>query len=225
MELTARQRQALEDICDVFCPSGDGLPSARELGVVDALLVIADQNPREAERKQLAMLLTLWDSRGLGALGGAGLRRFSSLPAQERERVLLAWGDSSLAQRRTVFNVLRTNSLLLYYMLSGPGGRRNPAWDAIGYDGPLGTLPDAPPKRLRPTAIERDTELDCDAVIVGSGAGGGVAAGVLASAGLDVVVVEGGDYYDDEDFDGSEYGALTRYYFSPPSSPTTEACC
>jgi long-chain-alcohol oxidase len=216
VELTARQRQALEDICDVFCPSGDGLPSARELGVVDALLAIADQTPRVAARRQLAMLLTLWDSRGLGALGGAGLRRFSSLPAQGRERVLLAWGDSSLAQRRTVFNLLRTNSLLLYYMLSGPGGRRNPVWDAIGYDGPLGALPDAPPKRLRPTAIERDTELDCDAVIVGSGAGGGVAAGVLAGAGLDVVVVEGGDYYDDEDFDGSEYGALTRYYSLAP---------
>jgi long-chain-alcohol oxidase len=216
VELTARQRQALEDICDTFCPSGDGLPTACELGVVDALLAVAGQNPREAERKQLAMLLTAWDSRGLGALGGAGPRRFSSLPAEERERLLLGWGDSSLVQRRTVFNLLRTNALLFYYMLSGPRATRNPVWDAIGYDGPLGRLPDAPRKPLRPTAIERDTELECDVVIVGSGAGGGVAAGVLAGAGLGVIVVEGGDYYDDEDFDGSEFGALTRYYAPAP---------
>ncbi len=38
MELSARQRRALEEICDTFCPSGDGLPSARELGVADAIV-------------------------------------------------------------------------------------------------------------------------------------------------------------------------------------------
>ena len=49
-------------------------------------------------------------------------------------------------------------------------------------------------------------------MIVGSGAGGGTAAGVLAGAGLDVVVLETGGYYDDEDFDGSELTALTKMY-------------
>ena len=61
-------------------------------------------------------------------------------------------------------------------------------------------------------------KLDCDVVIVGSGAGGGAAAAVLAAAGLDVVVVESGDYYDDQDFDGSELGAITRYYMGAPTA-------
>ena len=55
-------------------------------------------------------------------------------------------------------------------------------------------------------------------MIVGSGAGGGATAAVLAGAGLDVVVVESGDYYDDQDFDGSELGAITRYYMAAPTA-------
>jgi choline dehydrogenase-like flavoprotein len=217
-QLSPRQLRALQDICDTLCPAGDGLLSARDLGVAEALVEAVALNPRAAERRQLAMLLSLWDSPVLGAVGGAGPKRFSSLPAQGREQVLRSWCDSSAAQRRAAFQALRKGALLFYYMLPGTEGPRNPVWDAVGYEGPLGTLPDAPPKALSPTPIERDTTLDCDVVIVGSGAGGGAAAGVLAGAGLDVVVVETGDYYDDEDFDGSELKALTRYYMGAPNA-------
>ncbi len=218
MELNPRQRRALQDICDAFCPSGDGLPSARELGVADALLAAVALNPREAERKQLALLLSIWDTHAIGAISGVGPRRFSSLSQSEKEELLLSWADSKLPQRRAVFESLRKGILLFYYMLGKPDGGRNPAWDAIGYDGPLGPLASAPPRALSITPVERDATLACDVVIVGSGAGGGAAAGVLAGAGLDVIVVESGDYYDDQDFDGSELGALTRYYMGAPNA-------
>jgi long-chain-alcohol oxidase len=216
--LSDRQRRALEQICDAFCPSGDGLPSATELGVPDALLTAVSLNPREPERRQLLALLSVWDSRPLGALGGAGLKHFSQLPGAEQERVLLTWGDSRAPQRRSAFQALRRGALLFYYMLPGRGGARNAAWDAIGYEGPLGKLGGAPPKQLAPIPITRDEQLNCDVVIVGSGAGGGTAAGVLSGAGLDVLVVESGDYYDDQDFDGSEYAALTQYYMGAPNA-------
>jgi long-chain-alcohol oxidase len=70
MNLSPRQRRALEEICDAFCPAGNGAPTARELGVADAVLAAAALNPRESDGKQLAMLLSLWDTRPLGALGG-----------------------------------------------------------------------------------------------------------------------------------------------------------
>ena len=217
--LNPRQLGALRQICDTLCPSEPGLPAAHELGVPEALVEAVGLNPRAAERRQLALLLSLWDSPALGALGGVGLRKFSALSQEERERVLQSWADSRSPQRRAAFQALRKGALLFYYMLGGPGEQsRNPAWDAIGYDGPLGQLPDAPPKPLAPVAIERDADLDCDVVIVGSGAGGGAAAGVLAAAGLDVIVVETGDYYDDADFDGSELKALTRYYMGAPNA-------
>jgi long-chain-alcohol oxidase len=223
MELTSRQRRALEDICDTFCPAGNGVPSARELGVADALTGLVARNPRAPERKQLQALLGLWDNPALGLLGGGGFKRFSAMAPEEREAVLLSWGESRLPQRRAVFQALRKGALLFYYMLPGPNGAPNPAWDAIGYDGPLGKLDGAPSKSLELTPVQRDTSLSCDVVIVGSGAGGGAAAAVLAGAGLDVVVIEAGGYYDDEDFDGAELSAITRYYQAAPGGTVDQS--
>jgi long-chain-alcohol oxidase len=223
VELTPRQHRALEDICDTFCPAGDGVPTARELGVADAVLEAISKNPRVSERKQLQALLGLWDSAALGALGGGGWKRFSAMTPIQRERVLLSWANSRLPQRRAVFQALRKAALLFYYMLPGSDGDRNPAWDAIGYDGPLGKLGSAPPKAFELTPVERDTNLSCDVVIVGSGAGGGTAAAVLAAAGLDVIVVEAGGYYDDEDFDGSELKAITNFYMAAPAGSVDQS--
>jgi choline dehydrogenase-like flavoprotein len=214
MDLTARQRRALEAICDTFAPGGDGLPAASELGVVDHVLDGLALNPREAERKQVAQLMSLWDTPPLTALGGGGWHRFSSLPQAERERVLLSWCDSSLPQRRAAFQALRKGALLMYYTAPGRNGDRNPTWDAIGYRGPLGPPADPAPKAIEPIRPRAGETLDCDVCVVGSGAGGGTAAGVLAAAGLDVLVLEAGDYYDDADFDGAELSGFKRLYLN-----------
>jgi choline dehydrogenase-like flavoprotein len=223
MDLSPSQRRALDAICDTFCPDSNGVLAASELGVPDALTGMVALNPREAERKQLQQLLGLWDTRALTALAGGGFERFSSLGREAREKVLLSWADSRIPQRRAAFQALRKGSLLLYWALPAPDGGRNPAWDAVGYDGPLGRRQDAAPKPLRPIEPREDTTLECDVAIVGSGAGGGPVAGVLAEAGLDVVVVETGGYYDDEDFDGAEITALTQFYAGAPGASHDES--
>jgi long-chain-alcohol oxidase len=217
MRLSTRARPALEEICATFCPGGAGLPTPAELGAVDAVLA-AISATRPAEQLQLSALLNLWDTPLLGALGGGGWSRFSAMTREERERVLLSWADSNRPERRAVFQALRKAALLFYYMVPARDGGRNPAWDVIGYDGPLGALEGAPPKALNLTPVTAETTLDCDVVIVGSGAGGGAAAGVLAAAGLEVIVIESGRYYDDEDFDGGEYKAISNYYMGAPTA-------
>src|SRR5881394_1049874 len=60
--------------------------------------------------------------------------------------------------------------------------------------------------------IHGDTVLDCDVVIVGSGAGGAPVAAELAEAGYDVVVLEEGSYYTTRDFTADTSAMVRQLY-------------
>ncbi|MEV6273701.1 FAD-dependent oxidoreductase [Nocardia sp. NPDC051832] len=216
MEVTARQRAALELICETFAPGdGSGLPGAGERAVADAVLEMIARNPRPEDGKQLATLLGLWDSPLFGVLAGMSPRRFSARSAADRERMLLRLSESPIAPLRAVFQALKASALLPYWAMADADGD-SPLWRAMGYPAPAGALDSAPQPTLNPVRPTENTTLECDVVIVGSGAGGGTAAAVLAEAGLDVVVLERGDYYDDKDFGRGDYDALAKLYAPGP---------
>ncbi len=56
------------------------------------------------------------------------------------------------------------------------------------------------PRVIVPEPSGRELRLDCDVVIVGSGAGGATAAATLAEAGLDVICLEEGGYHPTAEF-------------------------
>lgn len=210
LTLTSKARQALDSICDSFVPGGNGLPSATERGVPEAIIMAVGSNPSELEKEGFAGLLDAWDTQ----FAGTEQAPFSSQSQADRERTLLAFADADDVQARAAFQALRKGILLSYYCLPHEGEGPNPVDEALGYPGPLGPPVDPPPKTIKPLEVTGDTELECDVCVVGSGAGGGVAAGVLASAGLDVVVIEAGGYFSEEDFDGDELSGYARMYLN-----------
>jgi len=107
-------------------------------------------------------------------------------------------------------------------MLPGAGGAPSRVWKQFGYPGPLGAPQQSKPRALKPLIPEKDMELSCEVCIVGSGAGGSVAAAVLAGAGKDVIVLEAGGYYDDSDFDGAELGGFQRLYLEGGFAATAD---
>lgn len=174
--------------------------------------------PSEGEYDQVINMTRLVDSK-VGALMFTGRRvPISWLPAADAERVLQKWKfGSNPASRRYAATVL---SLALAAAYGYPG----PEWDRIGYPGPMGPAPDAP-KNLKPVPLDGDDVMNCDVVIVGSGAGGGCVAAGLAAAGLDVVILEKGPYKNESDFTHLEADAMRDMYLYGMTLTTKDLGC
>jgi long-chain-alcohol oxidase len=223
MKLTPRQQRSLQSICDTFAPPAPGWPSASELGVPEAIAEAMDFNPRLGDRRQFLQLLNFWDSQlhSLFTIGRAS--KFSELHEEARVRVLLSWAESNLGRRRAAFQALRKAVSYLYVMLPRLNDARTPVWDKMHYPGPpqLGTRTPSS-SRLAAIIPKQDLDLSCEICVIGSGAGGGTAAAVLASAGKDVLVLEAGGYYDDADFDGAELCGYQRLYVEGGAAATAD---
>ncbi len=160
--------------------------------------------PRAADRAELDLLLRLFESRVVNFLLAGIPQPFTRMSVAQREQYLRSWARSRIPQRRKAFQALKRLTTVTHYTTPGVGR-------TIGYPGPLGPPPQVA-KPIRPLVIARDSTLDCDVVIVGSGAGGGVVAGELAAQGKDVIVLEKGGYRNAADFTHEESEALETMY-------------
>lgn len=174
--------------------------------------------PSEVDRKQLTGTLRALGTRwGAMALTGRPVP-VHRLSAGEAESLINRWRLSRLAAQRKLALLVRTSALMALYSYPGP------LLERLEYLGPLGAAPDEA-KHLEPVTLERNVVLTCDAVIVGSGAGGGCTAAVLAEAGLDVIVVEKGGYNSESDFHHREADANRDLYLYGQRLATTDLGC
>lgn len=214
-EFSERHREVIAVVCDTVVPSirrepdphGFFARKASDLGVPEALMGLLAAMPVQ----QRAGLIALID-----ALDAQGFTRSSQ---RSREQLLL---NLSLLGPEPAAGVqgLVSLTLFLYYGLPDATGR-NPNWEAFGYPGPVSAPPQAD-KPIKPLVPEGDTTLEADVCIVGSGAGGGVIAGVLAQAGLRVIVLEAGGYFDESDFLQLELPAYQNTYWRGGPTPTAD---
>lgn len=216
--LSARELQVLTLACDTLVPAVEQVDDphgfwarrASDLGVPAQIAAALAEIADEDERRDVHQLLALLDHRAASLAIVGRARAFGALDPAERAEYLRRLADHPLPRFRQGFQLLKRLTLFFFYALADERGR-NPSWPAIGYPGP----PEPPPARvkpIRPLAIGQDTTLEADVCVVGSGAGGGVVAGVLAAAGRDVIVLEQGGYYDAADFAGREYDGFRSLY-------------
>ena len=219
MTFTEAQRETLRALADTFIPTLEGSAEHAAYwqrrgseGVnLNQIGEVLDEQPAGA-RAEFIKLLDLLATPTLGLTWFGPLRPFARLQPAQREKLLQSWAQSKLPPLRKGFHALRKLFVFLYYGGATPEGR-NPVWTSIGYAGPLpaDTVVDTPKpiRTLRPT---QDVTYDCDVLVIGSGAGGGVIAGELAAAGQAVLVLEKGPYCHGGDFTQREVDMLSKLY-------------
>jgi choline dehydrogenase-like flavoprotein len=198
--LGAAERRTLSAVCSAMAPGIDGLPAA-ELEV-DASGPVVDF--LAAVPPHLLLQLRL----GLRAFEWLPFpRRFSKLDQPARERFLAKLEGSRSA--------LKLDLLLMAKLFSTLGYAVTPEVQArVGYDLRCelgdGTVPE-PAGSLGDTAPRPEGE-ECDVVVIGSGAGGAVAATTLAEAGLDVLVLEAGAHHNRDNYPRDQLDAVRTLY-------------
>jgi choline dehydrogenase-like flavoprotein len=207
----------LRAVCDTVVPSlerpddphGLWARAASDVGVDVALADMLRAAPEE-------------DQAGLGQLlDGLAAQGFGAASQLSREQLLRNMSMAGAAAAAAIAQLV-AGTLYLHYGLPDPQTGQNPAWPALGFPGPLSPAPQTE-KPIRPVVpAAGEDELTADVVIVGSGAGGGVIAGELSAAGLDVVVLEAGGYHDESDFHQLELPAFLNLYWRGATVPSAD---
>lgn len=218
MNLTRRELDALEALCDTFVPSlafgPDEEPalfsmSARDLGIPTKVAEALDRIDT-SKRSAFRLFLSLLENPVFIASVTANPSRFSRLSLPAREKVLLRLSRSHLPQLRTAYQGAR--SLTMLHAYAGDGTPESDALlRAIGYDAnlnPKATAPRIPVARVSEIA----SKIECDVCVVGSGAAGSVVAAELAGDGQDVVVLEAGSGWSGDDFDQHELVGMRQLF-------------
>jgi choline dehydrogenase-like flavoprotein len=183
-----------------MAPGLDGLPAAeRDVDVSGPVAeFLGSVPPRSLRRIKLGLRAFEWLPFPW---------RFSRLDATAKDSFLRGMEESRFGLHHELLLMAKVFATLGYAVVPEVEERIGFAASCRLADGsapePAGPLGD--------TAPSGEHE-ECDVVIIGSGAGGAVAAATLAEAGLDVIVLEAGGSFDRESYPQDPLEAIARLY-------------
>ncbi len=183
-----------------MAPGVDGLPRGeRDVDVSGPVArFLTAVSPRVLARLRLGLRVFEWLPFP---------RRFSRLDPEAAEKILLRLEGSRLGFKHDLLLMAKLFSTLGYAVTPEVEERIGFEISCARADG---TLPE-PAGSLGETDPQGDGE-ECEVLIVGSGAGGAVAAATLAEAGVDVLVLEAGGHYNRDNYPSDHLEAIATLY-------------
>lgn len=205
-ELTPTQREVLVALVDTAVPALQVEPDptgfwARPGSAVGAHLALEQLYTALPEPDQVGVAQLL---DGLAMLG------FQHQGRVTREGML---GTAMALAPEALVAISTLRGAACMYAHSVPDAEgRNPFWAEYGYPGPQLAPPAEEPYITSHVPADGEV-LEADVVVVGSGAGGGTIAGVLAAQGKRVVVLEAGGATSERDYRQLEAEASARMMY------------
>jgi hypothetical protein len=198
--LAAVHHRNLVAVAEAALPAGRYLPAAGESTVAKVEQFLGELP--DALRRGVGGLL-----RSLDAASWLSERRpFARLPIARRLQLLDSWRTADPI-RRLLLRVLVSPLKMAHF--------DDPAlYHQLGcvYEATRGRETRPAYLRDRTHQLDGDLAIECDVVVVGTGAGGAVVGRELAEAGLAVAFVEQGRYFDRSDFTGRGFEMQQKLY-------------
>jgi choline dehydrogenase-like flavoprotein len=201
--LNERERQLLLHLTEAALPAGRYFPAAGQATARKAESVLA-RFPASMVQGYRALLVAL-ESSALVSYR----RRFGQLALPEQLALLESWRCAGVA-RRLGLRALMAPLKVAHF--DDPGFYRS-----IGCVYEFDAARPEKPRHVRershgPDEMTEDMEIECDVVVVGTGAGGAVVAKELAEMGHAVIMLEDGDYFDRSHFNGRPFDMQRKMY-------------
>jgi choline dehydrogenase-like flavoprotein len=198
-------------------PASSGARSPSVVALAEAIIPGSQRTPAADERTVAAAdelvralhpsLVPLWrfahELLDKAAIGRTG-RPFHKLPAVQQEQLIRVWeGDAALGPPLGLVSLVYK---LVHF--DKPANRKGGTTLVTHVERPRWVTQ---VQRLDEMA-EDPADLECDVVVVGTGAGGAVVGRELAERGYAVVFVEEGDLKHRDEFDGGSVRALQQFH-------------
>lgn len=201
-QLSPSQHRTLVAVAETALPAGRFLPAA-DGRTVDKVAQFIDRLPGPLQTGLNGLL------RGLDAAAWLGHRRpFAKVAADKRFALLESWRTGDPV-RRLMLRALVSPLKFAHFDDPALYKQLGCVYDFEKVKG------EAKPAYMRERVhaeIDGDLAVECDVVVIGTGAGGAVVGRELAEAGLAVVFVEEGRYFDRTDFTGRAFPMQQKLY-------------
>jgi choline dehydrogenase-like flavoprotein len=201
---TDAERRIALALAEALLPGGSKFLVRAGQGTIDRLEQVLTHFGPQAPRHYAGLLWALEH----GARAFARGRAFTEMHEYERTRLIGDWTDHRDVARRT-FALALTAPLKVAYFDDETIYRHLDA--PYRYQ----AAPERARYRERVTRgedVPEDIEIECDAVVVGTGAGGAVVAKELAQKGFAVLMLEEGHYHHRSEFNGGIIESVSRFY-------------
>jgi choline dehydrogenase-like flavoprotein len=199
VEVRGFQYRSALALAEAIIPGSATLPQADEVTVARAHDIVQAFHPTLARGWRVAQA-----TLAAAAIAQTG-RPFDALSAVRQEALIRQWEDDPILKTplglvALVYKFVHFDQESVYEKMGGKfnvvRGIETPRWL----------------RQIHPAEEWAADEVECEVVVVGTGAGGAVVGRALADRGFAVVFVEEGEHHRRDAFDGSSVRAHQRFY-------------